>query len=80
MSRRCKLSGKKPQYGNNVSFSQKKSRRRWLPNIQKRTIYVPELGRTIRVKMSARALRTVNKKGFMAYLKKTGLTLKDVEI
>ncbi len=80
MSRLCKLTGKKPLTGNNVAHSQKKSRRRWLPNLQKRTIYVPELGRTVRVKVSARALRTINKKGFMPYLKKRGLTLKDVEM
>jgi large subunit ribosomal protein L28 len=80
MSRVCKLTGKKPLTGHKVSHSQKKTRRRWLPNVQKRTIYVPELGRTISVKMSSRALRTVNKKGFMTYLKKTGLTLKDVEM
>ncbi|MEM7342801.1 MAG: 50S ribosomal protein L28 [Chloroflexota bacterium] len=80
MSRVCKLTGKKPTAGNNVSHSQKKTRRQWIPNVQKRKIYVPELGRTIRVKMSARALRTIDKRGFMPYLKKKGLTLKDVEM
>ncbi len=78
MSRKCKLTGKKPLYGNNVPFSQKKSRRRWLPNVQKHTIYAPELGRSIRLKASARALRTINKKGLMAFLRDEGLTLKEI--
>lgn len=78
MSRKCKLSGKGPMTGNNVSFSQKKTKRRFLPNIQIKRIYVPELDRHVRIKMSVRAMRTVDKIGLMPYLKKQGLTLKDV--
>lgn len=64
--------------GNNVSFSQKKTRRRFLPNLQTKRIYVPELDRTVSIRMSARALRTVDKVGLMAYLNKEGLKLQDV--
>ena len=78
MARKCKLSGKGPLVGNNVSFSQKKTKRRFLPNIQTKRIYVPELDRHVRIKMSVRAMRTVDKIGLMPYLKKQGLTLKDV--
>lgn len=78
MSRKCKLTGKGPLSGNNVSFSQKKTRRRFLPNLQTKKVYVPELDRTVRIKMSARAIRTVDKIGLMAYLKKQNLALKDV--
>lgn len=78
MSRKCKLSGKGPMAGNNVSFSQKKTRRRFLPNIQIKKVYVPELDRTVKIKMSVRAMRTVDKIGLMAYLKKQGLSLNDV--
>ena len=78
MSRKCKLSGKGPMTGNNVSFSQKKTRRRWLPNLQSKRVYVPELGRSVRIRMSVRAMRTIDKIGLMAYLKKQGLSLKDV--
>lgn len=78
MSRKCKLTGKGPMTGNNVSFSQKKTKRRFLPNIQSKRIYVPELDRHVRVKMSVRAMRTVDKIGLMPFLKKQGLTLKDV--
>jgi large subunit ribosomal protein L28 len=64
--------------GNNVSFSQKKTKRRFLPNIQSKRIFVPELDRHVRIKMSVRAMRTVDKIGLMPFLKKQGLTLKDV--
>ena len=78
MSRKCKLSGKGPLTGNNVSFSQKKTKRRFLPNLQTKKVYVPEIERTVRIKMSARAMRTVDKIGLMPYLKKQNLSLKDV--
>ncbi len=78
MSRKCKLSGKKPLVGNNVSFSQKKTKRRQLPNLQNKRVYVPELDRTVRIRMSTRAMRTIDKIGLMTYLKKQGLQLKDV--
>ncbi len=78
MSRKCKLSGKGPLTGNNVSFSQKKTKRRFLPNLQTKKVYIPELDRTVRIRMSVRAMRTVDKLGLMPYLKKEGLRLKDV--
>ena len=78
MARKCKLSGKGPLVGNNVSFSQKKTKRRYLPNLQTKKVYVPELDRTVRIRMSVRAMRTVDKIGLMPYLKKEGLNLKDV--
>ncbi len=79
MSRKCKLTGKGPLSGNNVSFSQKKTKRRFLPNLQTRNVYVPELGRKVKVKMSARAIRTMDKKGgLMNYLRDEGMTLKDI--
>ena len=75
---KCKLSGRKPMSGNNVSFSQKKTKRVFKPNVQKKTIFVPELGRSVRISMSVRAMRTVDKIGLMPYLKRQGLALKDV--
>lgn len=78
MSRKCKLSGKKPLVGHNVSFSQKKTKRRFMPNLQSKKVYVPELDQTVRIRMSVRAMRTVDKIGLMPYLKKQGLALKDV--
>lgn len=78
MSRKCKLTGKGPHVGYNVSFSNKRSKKVWLPNLQNKRIWVPELNRHVRVRMSARALRTVSKKGLMPFLRDEGLTLKDV--
>ncbi|MCL4263934.1 MAG: 50S ribosomal protein L28 [Anaerolineae bacterium] len=78
MARKCKISGKGPLAGNNVSFSQKKTRRRFLPNLQTKKIYIPELDRTVSIRMSARALRTVDKVGLMTYLNNEGLKLQDV--
>ncbi len=78
MARKCPLTGKGPMAGNNVSHSNKKTRMRQLPNIQSKRLYVPELDRWVRVRISARALRTIGKKGLMRYLKDEGLKLKDV--
>ena len=79
MARKCKLTGKGPMSGNNVPFSLKKTKRRFLPNIQSKNVYVPELGRSVRLRMSTRALRTMDKKGgLMQYLRDEGLSLKDV--
>ncbi|MEZ4641918.1 MAG: 50S ribosomal protein L28 [Chloroflexota bacterium] len=75
---KCKLSGRKPISGHNVSFSQKKTKRVFKPNVQRKRIFVPELGCTIRINMSTRAMRTVDKIGLMPYLKQQGLTLQDV--
>ena len=78
MSRRCKLTGKGPMAGNNVSHSHKKTRMRQLPNIQSKRIFVPELGRFVKIKMSTSAMRSIDLKGLLPYLKSQGLTLKDV--
>jgi ribosomal protein L28 len=53
--------GKTKQYGNNVPFSKKKTRRSWLPNIQSKRLYSDALSETVRVKLSTRALKTIRK-------------------
>jgi large subunit ribosomal protein L28 len=78
MSRKCKLTGKGPMVGNNVSHSHRKTRRRQLPNIQDKKIFVPELGRSIKIRLSTSAMRTIDKKGLMPFLRQQGLTLKDI--
>lgn len=79
MSKVCAITGKKRMFGNNRPFSEKKTRRDWKPNVQKRKIFVPEIGRHVRVQLSTRAMRTIEKKGgLMAYLRSEGLDLKDV--
>ncbi|MFP4113586.1 MAG: 50S ribosomal protein L28 [Spirochaetota bacterium] len=78
MSRKCSITGKKPLSGNNVSHAHNKTRRLQLPNIQKKRIYVPELGRFVRLRVSTRALRSISKVGLLSYLKKNDLSLNDV--
>jgi large subunit ribosomal protein L28 len=79
MARKCKLSGKGPLVGNIVSHAHNKSKRRQLPNLQNKRIFVSELNRFVRVKISTRALKTVNHKGLMTYLAEQNLKLADVE-
>ncbi|MGF1506765.1 MAG: 50S ribosomal protein L28 [Chloroflexi bacterium] len=75
---KCAITGKKPMSGNNKPFSQKRTKRQFKPNIQSKTIYVPELRRTIKIKVSAKGLKIIDKVGLMQYLKREGLTLKDI--
>ncbi len=69
MARRCQLTGKGVMSGNNVSHANNKTRRRFLPNLQKKRIWIPEEGRFITMKISTRALRTLDKKGYHAMLR-----------
>jgi large subunit ribosomal protein L28 len=78
MARRCQLTGKGPLVGNRVSHSHRKTKRRQLPNLQKKRLFVPELDRWVSVRLSTRALRTVNKKGLLRFLKDEGLSLKEI--
>ena len=78
MSRKCKLTGIGPMAGNNVSHAHNKTRRVQLPNLQWKRIYIPELDRTVRIRLTTRALRTIDKKGLLAYLHDQGLKLKDI--
>lgn len=70
MSRVCELTGKRPITGHKVSHSNKKAKRRFLPNLQKKKFFIPETGETITLKVSTSALRTINKLGVYGYLKK----------
>ena len=69
MSRICQLTGKSVMVGNNVSHSNRKTKRRFLPNLLTKKFYIPEEDQYIILKVSAAALRTVNKKGISACLK-----------
>ncbi len=63
MSRRCQITGKGVMAGNNVSHAHNKSRRRFLPNVQKTSVLSETLGRTVRLKLSAAGIRTLEKVG-----------------
>lgn len=70
MSKVCQITGKKPQVGNNVSHSNIKTKRRFNPNLQKKRFYIPEEDKWITLKLSTSAIRTINKNGITAVLKK----------
>ena len=70
MSRICQVTGKKPLSGNNVSHANNKTRRKFYPNLQKKRFFLPEEGKWITLKVSTSALRTINKNGIAAVLKK----------
>jgi large subunit ribosomal protein L28 len=69
MSRVCQLTGKSVMVGNNVSHSNRKTKRRFYPNLITKKFFVPEEDNFITLKISAAALRTINKKGISACLK-----------
>jgi large subunit ribosomal protein L28 len=79
MARKCSISGKAPLVGNHVSHANNKTKRRQLPNLQSKRIFVSELNRFVRIKISTRALKTINHKGLMTYLAQQGLKISDVE-
>ena len=78
MARKCQITGKGPLTGNSVSHAHNKTKRRQLPNLQRKRIFVPELNRTVRVRVSTSALRSIDKLGLAAFLRKNGLSLSDV--
>ena len=78
MSRICKISGKRPKTGNNVSKAKNRTKRKQYPNLQKKKIFVSELNRSVTIKLSTKALKTVDKYGLLPYLNKKGLSLADI--
>jgi large subunit ribosomal protein L28 len=69
MSRFCDLTGKGPMSGNNVSHSKRRTKRKFFPNLHKKNFYIPEVDQWVELKVSSKALRTINKKGLFNYLK-----------
>jgi large subunit ribosomal protein L28 len=61
---KCEITGKGKQFGSNVSFSQRHTKKVWKPNLQTRTLVVD--GKKIKMKVSTQALRTMKKKGLLA--------------
>ena len=77
MSWRCDLTGKKPLVGHKVSHSNIKTKRRFLPNLRSVTLISDTLGRKVRLRVSANALKTVDHRGGLdAFL----LKAKDIEL
>ncbi len=63
MARVCDLTGVKPFSGNKVSHSNRKTRTKWMPNLKDKRYLIPELSKTVTLKLSTRAIRTIDKLG-----------------
>ena len=70
MSKVCQLTGKRPIAGNNVSHSNRRTKRRFLPNLHKKRYYIPELDKWVTLKVSTAAMRNINKLGIYDYLQR----------
>ena len=69
MSRRCSITGKGVQTGNNVSHANNKTRRRYLPNLQETSVLSDALGQIVRLRVASRTIKTIEKNGGIdAYL------------
>ncbi len=84
MSRRCELTGKGPMSGNNVSHANNKTKRRFLPNLNDVTLISDTLGRSVKLRISAHALRSVDHRGgldaFLAKAKDADLSANALKI
>lgn len=65
----CQITGKRAQNGNNVSHSNAKTKRKFAPNLKTKRLFLEEEGRFVSVRLSAAALRTINKNGLAATLR-----------
>ncbi len=78
MAKFCPVTEKRPMSGNNVSHANNKTKRRFEPNLHSKRIWVPGEGRFVKLRLSARALRIIDKKGadaVVADLRKKGVKL-----
>ena len=72
MARVCQVTGKSRMVGNNVSHSKRRTKRLFNVNLQVKKFYVPELDDYVVLKVSANAIRTINRKGISAVLREAG--------
>lgn len=68
MSKVCQVTGKRPVAGNNVSHAQNKTRRRFVPNLHHKRFWVESEKRFVRLRVSAKGMRIIDKKGIDAVL------------
>lgn len=66
MSQHCQVTRAAPSFGTSISHSHRRTSRRFDPNIQRKRFVVPSLGRTVRLRVSARGLRTIDRRGIEA--------------
>ena len=75
MARKCILTGKRPNVANKVSHSNIKTKKRQLPNLQRKRIWWAEGDRFVTLRISTRAMRTIDKKGLTVFAAEQGLDL-----
>ena len=68
MAKRCQVTGRVPGYGKQVSHSHRRTSRRWEPNLQNRRYWVPSHRRWVTLRLSAKAIKTIDRKGIDAVL------------
>lgn len=76
MSKRCQVLGKEPSFGKSVSHSHRRTNRRWDPNIQNKRYYLPSERRWIRLRVSTKAIKTIDRRGIesvVAELRRKGV-------
>lgn len=72
MARQCDISGKKTSSGNTISHSHRRTKRKFKVNLVEKHVFLPDENRTVRLRISARMLKSLNKKGVKALIKKYG--------
>ena len=75
MPARCQVTGRTVGFGNAVSHSHRRTRRRWSPNIQTKTYYLPSEGRRIRLRVSPKGIKVIDRDGIeavVAWLRRDG--------
>lgn len=78
MSKRCDITGKQGQFGHRVSHAKNRTKHVFKPNIQSKKIFIPELGRSVRLNLSTKVIRTIDKIGFTRTMKKYKIALADI--
>jgi large subunit ribosomal protein L28 len=78
MAGRRKVTGVKPLFGNNRSHSMKATRRKWEPNLQSKRFYIASADQWVRLKVTAKEIKTIDKIGIVEFLKRQGRTVNSV--
>ena len=78
MSNKCLLTSKRANFGNSVSHANNKTKKKQSVNLVKKVFYVPSLKKSISLRVSTKAIKTINKIGIEALLKKQGLSAKNL--
>ena len=76
MSKKCQVSKKGPQFGHRVSHANNKTKHAFLPNLQVKKIFIPELNKAIRLKVSTRMIRSFDKIGVTETLRKHNISIR----